>query len=153
MATEDFEHVLKITDHIPKKKDTYMRNAIAIKERLLVTLKLLATVLNVFSSPSPISVSMPYVILFEDEAGNCSLVERGEKFLDTKIWNLPHAYRHHGPVELNAIIIRIFSTLIALSYMYKLDAAEEFLMELSSETHNCIGNYKMDNLLYHNLNY
>ncbi|KAJ8879346.1 hypothetical protein PR048_019954 [Dryococelus australis] len=43
VATEDFEHVLKITEPIAKKKDTYMRDANIIKERLLVTLRFFVT--------------------------------------------------------------------------------------------------------------
>ncbi|KAJ8893703.1 hypothetical protein PR048_006303 [Dryococelus australis] len=34
----DFEHVLKITEPIAKKKETHMRNAITIEKRLMVTL-------------------------------------------------------------------------------------------------------------------
>ncbi|KAJ8875951.1 hypothetical protein PR048_023859 [Dryococelus australis] len=43
MATEDVGHVLKIIEPIAKKKDTHMRNAIPIKERLRVTLRFLET--------------------------------------------------------------------------------------------------------------
>ncbi|KAJ8873652.1 hypothetical protein PR048_024477 [Dryococelus australis] len=39
MAIEDFEQVLKTIEPIAKEKETHMRDAIAIKERLLVTIR------------------------------------------------------------------------------------------------------------------
>ncbi|KAJ8888687.1 hypothetical protein PR048_008179 [Dryococelus australis] len=43
MVTEDFDHVLKIIEPVAKKKEADMRDTVAIKERLLVSLTFLET--------------------------------------------------------------------------------------------------------------